>query len=160
VVADALLGLKHGGRRHLIRPLGAVLAPALAAALGRGVDAVMPVPLHPRRLRRRGFNQSLEILRAALAAARPSAAPVPLLVDDLRRVRDTPPLGHEPPPVRRSYVRGAFTVPRPRRVQGRRLLVVDDVMTTGATLAECARTLRRAGAADVTVLALACAAPP
>jgi ComF family protein len=152
---QAILHLKHGRRRHLARPLGALLAPAVAAALDSGVDAICPVPLHPRRLRQRGFNQALELLRVAeKLARRPGLRPL-LVPDGLRRIRDTPALGWESPASRRRIVAGAFAVHRPGWAEGRRVLLVDDVMTTGATLAECTRVLLDAGAADVQVTALA-----
>jgi predicted amidophosphoribosyltransferase len=73
----------------------------------------------------------------------------------LHRIRDTPALGWESPASRRRIVAGAFAVPRPGWTEGRRILLVDDVMTTGATLAECTRVLLKAGAAEVQVMALA-----
>ncbi|MGB8298038.1 MAG: double zinc ribbon domain-containing protein [Polyangia bacterium] len=153
---QAVLHLKHGRRRHLAGPLGALLAPALAAAIDGGVNALCPVPLHPRRLRQRGFNQALELLRVAEKLARRPAARAALVVPDgLRRMRDTPALGRESPASRRRIVAGAFAVHRPQWVKGRRILLVDDVMTTGATLAECAGVLLKAGAAEVQVVALA-----
>jgi ComF family protein len=152
---QAILHLKHGRRRHLARPLGALLAPAVAAAIDGGVNALCPVPLHPRRLRRRGFNQALDLLRVAeKLARRPVARPL-VVPDGLRRIRDTPALGWESPASRRRIVDGAFAVHRPEWTKGRRILLVDDVMTTGATLAECTRVLLRAGAAEVEVVALA-----
>jgi ComF family protein len=152
---QAILHLKHGERRHLARPLGALLAPALAAALDSGIDTICPVPLHPRRLRRRGYNQSLELLRAAERLVRRPERRLLVLPSGLRRIRDTPSLGWESPASRRRIVAGAFVVPRPKRAEGRHILLVDDVMTTGATLAECARVLLQAGAAEVQVMALA-----
>jgi ComF family protein len=152
---EAILHLKHGGRRHLARPLGALLAPALAAAVDSGVDTLCPVPLHPRRLRQRGFNQALELLRSAEKLARRPAARPLLVPSGLRRIRDTPALGWESPASRRRIVAGAFSVDRPGWARDRRILLVDDVMTTGATLAACTRVLLKAGAADVQVMALA-----
>jgi ComF family protein len=152
---QAVLHLKHGGRRHLARPLGALLAPAFTAALDSGADALCPVPLHPRRLRQRGFNQALDLLRVAeKLSRRPEPRPV-VVAAGLRRIRDTPALGWESPPSRRRIVAGAFAVERPEWAKGRRILLVDDVMTTGATLAECTRVLLKAEAAEVQVLALA-----
>jgi ComF family protein len=152
---QAILHLKHGRRRHLARPLGALLAPAVAAAIDSGVNALCPVPLHPRRLRQRGFNQALDLLRVAEKLSRRPAARPLVVPDGLRRIRDTPALGWESPTSRRRIVDGAFAVRRPEWAEGRRILLVDDVMTTGATLAECTRVLLRAGAAEVEVAALA-----
>jgi ComF family protein len=154
-LAEAILHLKHGRRRHLARPLGMLLAPAVAKAIDAGVDTLCPVPLHPRRLRERGFNQALDLLRAAERMGRRPGLRPTILSNNLRRVRDTPSLGLESPASRQRIVAGAFVVHQPERFQGRRVLLVDDVMTTGATLAECSRVLRRAGAADVQVTALA-----
>jgi ComF family protein len=147
--------MKHGRRRHLARPLGMLLAPAVAKAIDAGVDALCPVPLHPRRLRERGFNQALDLLRVAERMVRRPDHRATVIPNNLRRVRDTPSLGLESPASRRRIVAGAFVVRRPEGFQGRRVLLVDDVMTTGATLAECSRVLHQAGAADVHVTALA-----
>jgi ComF family protein len=152
-ITDALLRFKHGGRADLARPLGRSLLPLLRREIG-SADAVLPVPLHPRRLRARGFNQALELLRAARAVGGRTSWP-PLWVDTLRRTRDTPALGRLSPAQRRALVGDAFSVFAPNRVSGQRLLVVDDVMTTGATLAGCARVLMDAGAVEVRVAALA-----
>ncbi len=144
---------KHGGHRDLARPLGRCLGPTLERALRFGVDVVCPVPLHARRLRQRGYNQVLELLRAASPA---TTKPGPVLVPDaLARIVDTPSLGHHAPAERKAVLARAFAVLRPAHVVGKRILVVDDVMTTGATLAEVARTLLSAGARSVTVAALA-----
>jgi predicted amidophosphoribosyltransferase len=155
-VADALVRFKHGTELWPARPLGRCLVPLLDWGAFHQVDAVVPVPLHPARLRARGFNQTLELLREASAhrAARLPTRRLPIWTAALSRIRDTPPLGKEAPPVRRVRLAGAF-VADPALVRGRRLLVVDDVMTSGATLAECARTLLDAGAEDVLVGALA-----
>jgi predicted amidophosphoribosyltransferase len=116
----------------------------------------VPVPLHPARLRARGFNQSLELIREANAhrAGRMPSRRIPIWTSALTRTRDTPPLGKESPAIRRSRLAGAFAADA-TLVKGRRLLVIDDVMTSGATLAECARTLLQAGAEDVLVGAVA-----
>jgi ComF family protein len=153
-LAQAILHMKHGRRRHLARPLGALLAPAVAKAVADGVDTLCPVPLHPRRLRLRGFNQALELLRVAERLVRRPGEQPTILPNSLRRIRDTPSLGLESPATRRRIVEGAF-VAEPDHFEGRRVLLVDDVMTTGATLGECSRVLRQAGAADVQVTALA-----
>jgi ComF family protein len=114
------------------------------------VDAILPVPLHRLRLAERGFNQAVDLARP-LARVRG----VPLLYNALDRVRHTAPQFGLSVPQRRENIRGAFQVPRPHRVKGRRILLVDDIITTGATVAECAKVLKKAGAAQVAVLALA-----
>jgi ComF family protein len=156
-VAQAIVRFKHG--RHLApaRPLGRCLVPLLDWAAHEGLQMVVPVPLHPSRLRSRGFNQARELATAALAAhhQRWPGRKLVLGADLLRRQHDTPPLGRESPLARRHRVAGAFVAAEGKQVEGRRLLVLDDVMTTGATLAECARTLLDAGAEDVRVAALA-----
>jgi ComF family protein len=156
-VAQAIVRFKHG--RHLApaRPLGRCLVPLLDWAAHEGLHLVVPVPLHPRRLRSRGFNQARELAAAALAAhqQRWPGRKLALGADVLRRQHDTPALGRESPLERRHRVAGAFVVADPSLIVGRRVLVLDDVMTTGATLAECARTLLDAGAEDVRVAALA-----
>ena len=163
-LADAIVTMKHGGRRDLAGRLARLLVDPLAQVLARGAfdggDALVPVPLHPRKLRKRGFNQALELARAAralLARRRPSVAPrLPGLERRLlRRVRDTRELGRLSPAARLVEVAGAFAVAGAARLHGRRVLLLDDVFTTGATLNECARVLRAAGAREVRVIALA-----
>ena len=137
-------------KRSVISPFGPNDSP---------VDAVLPVPLHPAKLRQRGFNQAVELSRTVLSrlrAATPPGMALPTLDRRLLlRVKPTRELGRWGPRERRVEVSGAFAVADPARVAGRRFLVLDDVMTTGATLNECARALLRAGAAEVRVAALA-----
>lgn len=145
-MADAILALKYGGRAEHAAVLGRLLAER-AVELAGSVDAVVPVPLHPARLRERGFNQS-----ALLARPVASALAVPLVTSDLRRVRDTPPQASLTAGARATNVRGAFLA---LRAPASRVLLVDDVRTTGATLEACARALRAAGARRVDALAYA-----
>ena len=153
-LTQALLRFKHSGHRHLARPLAIHLVPVLDAAAGQGADVVCPVPLHPRRLRQRGYNQVLELLRAD-GCGLPRHQRVRILSDALSRTVNTPTLGHQSPGRRSQIVANAFAVVHPQAVVGKRVLLVDDVMTTGATLAECSRTLLAAGASKVMVAALA-----
>lgn len=148
VMREALHALKFGKRRAVARPLGDLLAEAGSACpAARRADLLVPVPLHRDRERERGFNQ------AALLADRLARAwEMPVAPTVLVRTTPTLPqsgLGREE---RRRNVRGAFAVARPRRVTGRRVVLVDDVMTTGATAEACAVALRRAGAVEVGVL--------
>jgi len=115
-----------------------------------GFDVLIPVPLHIDRLRERGFNQSL-----LLAAWVSRSVERPLWPDALQRIRWTESQITLDRAQRRSNVRGAFRVRRPRQVAGRRVILVDDVYTTGATANECARVLRGAGAEEVYVITLA-----
>ncbi|HVT06260.1 MAG TPA: ComF family protein [Polyangia bacterium] len=164
-LAEALVRMKHGGRRDLGRRLARLLAQPLAEALARGRfesgDAVVPVPLHPSKLRARGFNQSVELARwamAGLSAARALSPrpPLPRLEPHLlQRTRPTAELGRAGPAARLAAVAGAFAVAEPARLRGRRVLLVDDVFTTGATFSACADALVSAGARAVHVLSLA-----
>ncbi|HJL18025.1 MAG TPA: ComF family protein [Sandaracinaceae bacterium LLY-WYZ-13_1] len=149
-LADAIRRFKYGRRSELATPLGLRLAEA-AVRLAGEVDAVVPVPLHPRRLRERGFDQA-----ALLAGPVAHALAVPRMTGVLRRVRDTRPQASLDMAVRAANVRGAFVV---RGAPPPRVLLVDDVRTTGATLAECAERLRAAGARRVHPLVLARAEP-
>lgn len=138
---------KFEGVRTLQRPLGALLARALPRELS--FDAVVPMPLHWRRRWQRGFNQS-ELL--AREIARKWNVPVCGLA---RRKKATAPQAGLTSAERRKNVQGAFAVKKAARLNGMRLLLIDDVLTTGATASACARALKRAGAAHVTFLALA-----
>jgi len=160
-LADAIVRMKHGDRPELARRLGRLLSGAVTRAIasesGPPLDAVVPVPLHARKLRRRGFNQALELSLAALSRARSFSPVVPPRLERhlLVRVKETRELGRSGPGARREELHGAFAVADRARVVGRRFLIIDDVMTTGATFNECAEALRRAGAREVRVAALA-----
>jgi ComF family protein len=135
--------LKHGNQFALATPLGLLLGEALANAKpGEGFDCLVPVPLHRQRLRARGYNQAVEI-------ARPLARQLglPLETGLLRRARRTPPQQGLSADQRSRNLRNAFTLAG--QLRGGRVLLVDDVMTTGATVRECCRTLRRGGAREI-----------
>lgn len=138
--AAVVHALKYDDRPGLAVPLGAELAGALPEAWRRP-DLVLEVPLHPARQRERGYNQSAE-LADALAEALAS----PRLPGALRRVRATPPQARLGPAARRANLAGAFAIERPARLRGRRVLLVDDVVTTGATLDAALAALHDAGA--------------
>ena len=113
-------------------------------------DCILPVPLHVNRLRWRGFNQSLLLAQAIGKRHEIAVDPFVLL-----RTKPTPPQTQLSERERRANVRGAFGVSDPERLAGKRLLVVDDVYTSGATVEECARTLYQGGAQAVDVFTLA-----
>jgi ComF family protein len=143
--------LKYGDRLDLARPLGRWMARA-GAELLHDADALVPVPLHWTRLVQRRFNQS-----AQLAQAISRVSGVRVLDHALLRTRATRPQIGLARKERARNVQGAFAVAEAARidVKGRKLIVIDDVVTSGATVDICARVLRRAGAARVDVLALA-----
>ena len=137
---DMVHGLKYRGWRALAAPMGALMADAMDDTWA--VDIVAPVPLHRRRIRERGFNQAEELARAVA-----DRLGVPMAADALERLRHSPPQARSASAIeRRLLVRDAFAVGR-RSARGRRVLLVDDVCTTGATLDACATALRGAGAA-------------
>jgi ComF family protein len=137
--ADALIqALKFRGELALAPLLGSLLLPRVSA---KEVDCIVPVPLSAKRLRERGFNQALEIARGVAAATRARLAP-----ELCERSRDTSTQMDLPLKERAKNVRGAFHCPS---VVSGTVAVLDDVMTTGATLEEMASTLKRAGAARV-----------
>jgi len=149
--ARLILPFKHADRTELARPLARQMARA-GAALLEGADLLAPVPLHPRRLFSRRYNQAaLLSARLARAAGKPHA---PAL---LRRCVATPPLGEQGAQARAATVADAFALGRgaAARIEGRRVLLIDDVLTSGATVNACATLLLAAGAARVEVLAAA-----
>jgi len=139
------LRLKYGGRIHLAR----LMAGHMQRLLPENADLLVPVPLHRWRLWSRGFNQA-----ALIAQAVGRAAGKPVDVTALIRTRSTPPLKGLGRRERAKAVRGAFAV-RPsdrERLHGRRIVLVDDVYTSGATADACTRALLAAGATSVTIL--------
>ena len=146
-----VLDLKRSGRRDGLQVMAGWMAQAGRQLLDEA-DLIIPVPLHYTRLASRGFNQS-----AWLATTLARLTGTPCRVAALKRQRRTPTQGGLSARARRRNVAGAFTVP-PRSaglVEGKRVLLVDDVLTTGATLAACTRALKQAGARNIDVLVLA-----
>lgn len=146
-----VLDLKRAGRRDGLRTMGAWMARAGKPLIAEA-DLIVPVPLHYRRLASRGFNQS-----GWLSAELSRQTDTPACQDALRRTRATPTQAGLASRARRRNVAGAFDVraSRQTKVAGKRIVLVDDVLTTGATLSACTRALRKAGAAQVDVLVLA-----
>jgi ComF family protein len=144
-----VLMLKHGDQTHLAGAFGRWMWRAGGEVLANA-DLLVPVPLHWTRLFARRFNQSALLAQAIHAAGGP-----PVAADWLVRRRRTPSQGTLGPLARARNVRGAFALKRGRDVKGRRIVLIDDVLTTGATAEECARVLRRGGAEYVGVMVLA-----
>lgn len=141
---------KFYGRRDLAEGLGVLMArEASHERRMRNCDIIIPVPLHPVRLNERGYNQA-ELLARELGAC------LGIRVEDsMERVvgpGEQNKLGRQ---LRRDHIRGAFSVPYPKKIAGLRVLLADDVITTGNTANECARALLRAGAAEVCVISAA-----
>jgi ComF family protein len=145
-LATAVHRLKYQGRSDLAAPLGALLATVEPAV---PVDLVVPVPLHPLRLCERGFNQS-----ALLAARVARARSVPLAPLALRRLRASTAQAKLRRAERLESDGLEFVAPEPRLFAGKSVLLVDDVVTTGATLSACARAVLEAGAQRVCAVAL------
>ena len=164
----AAYGSYEGGLRELIhllkydqvRTAAAVLGRMLAEAFGdlslgfaHGPIVVIPVPLYVKKARQRGFNQSELIARSALKLL--SGGGFELNAEVLKRCRETKSQIGLSRHQRRENMRGAFVAAKPEEIAGREVLLVDDVMTTGTTVSECARVLRRAGASKVYVATVA-----
>ena len=142
---------KYGRRVSLGKPLGRLMAQGCQEFLSEcAVDVIIPVPLHPKRLRWRGFNQSV-----LLARQLSRVLDVPMDPFVLCRSKETPPQTQLTEEERRRNVRRAFSLNPHKSVKGRRVLLVDDVYTSGATVNECSRSLKQAGAKEVYVLTLA-----
>jgi ComF family protein len=143
--------LKYNSRVQLCRPLALLTAQQLGPfAEAASADLVIPVPLHVKRLRQRGFNQA--VLLGEILARRWR---LPLSRTNLQRIRWTEPQINLSAAERVANVRGAFAVSNPAFLKGKRIILVDDVYTTGSTVAECARVLFKAEAAEVCVVTVA-----
>jgi ComF family protein len=148
--------LKYDQVRPAADALGGMLAQAIAELETKWSDvsvAVVPVPLHSRKKRQRGFNQSELIVRSALKIVRSTR--FELQGGVLQRRRETQSQTGLTRHQRRENIRGAFLVVNPEKIAGREVFLVDDVYTTGTTAWECARVLRRAGASKVYVATVA-----
>ncbi|MBW2610187.1 MAG: ComF family protein [Deltaproteobacteria bacterium] len=150
-IMEAIHLLKYAGKTHLVESLGPLLASFALEKLDMTDGClIMPVPLHPKRLRERGFNQSL-LLARVLA----TLLDVELDFLSLRRIRYTQPQTGLKTDERRKNVSRAFELTEKIKWKGKTVILVDDVATTGNTLNECARVLKRAGCAKVFCLVLA-----
>jgi ComF family protein len=142
---------KYGRKVSLGKPLGRLMACGCEEFLDDcRAELIVPVPLHPKRLRWRGFNQSVLLARQVSRAYSTPMDPFVLV-----RRRETPPQTQLTEEERRKNMRGAFAVKPDKPIENKTVLLIDDVYTSGATVNECSRALRRAGARDVYVLTLA-----
>jgi ComF family protein len=147
---DIIHAFKYEGRRTLAKPLAALMH-RQAGALLDDVDWIVPVPLHWRRERERGFNQASDLARALIATT-----PRPRLLHALRRVKHTTVQADLPAARRHKNVRDAFALSRRTHpLNGSCVLLVDDVSTTGATIEACARVLKDAGVKEVRAITAA-----
>lgn len=150
MVRDGIHALKFGGRRHCAAHFARCMAQTVAEHLGGEFDAVTFVPVSPRRLRQRGYDQS-----ALLAEELAKIWGVEVL-PTLKKIRHTRTQSTiSAPEERRANVLGAYAPVNPAVIGGKRLLLIDDVLTSGSTLSVCASVLRRAGAESVVCAALA-----
>jgi len=147
--------LKFQGRRNIADLLGPLMASVFLESWDRDqIDMLVPIPLHPRRRRERGFNQS-----ALLARSMARWIAIPVCGRVLTRVRHTAPQVGLTDVERTRNLKDAFRCSDPAKVRGKRILLIDDVMTTGATAASAASALSQAGAQRVSVLTAARAVP-
>lgn len=151
-VRDLIHTIKYEGHPELGERLGQLFAPEhLRAGHFADIGVAVPVPLTPRRLRRRGYNQSAYIARGLTGGLG-----IPLDETLLARRDSAGTQTHRGREARWASMREAFFVPDPDKVSRRRILIIDDVLTTGATLSACALTLMEAGAESVSYYTLAC----
>lgn len=143
---------KYRGRLQLAGPMGDILLAAFLRFWDSGdIDLILPVPLHPKRFRQRGFNQAYRLVSDWKHQGNGLVATTRLLV----KLRATVPQTGLGKARRRRNIRNAFGVRKPEAIRSQRVLLIDDVYTTGATADECARVLLQYGAARVDVLTLA-----
>lgn len=147
VVRDRIHQFKFGGRLHWVPALVALLDRTFHSECPGRVDMIIPVPLHVRRLKERGYNQS-----ALLAGRLARRLGFPARFDVLERIRWTDPQTRLNREDRQKNVKGSFRVNTPNAVKGKRILLVDDVFTTGTTLMECSKALKNGGAGEVHAL--------
>ena len=143
---QAILDLKYRGRPWMAQALAELLLPLVPAE----AELLIPVPLHPNRLRERGFNQS-----ALIARVLSEQTGLPLAEQTLLRTADTPHQTGLSRSKRQQNLRHAFTIADSIPIDGRHVLIIDDVLTTGSTIAQCAKVLHHSGARRVSALTLA-----
>ncbi len=144
-IKKAVQHLKYRNQLTLAKPLGLLLAEKLDDMTGDNrPDLLIPVPLHRKRLRQRGYNQAVELARPVARKLR-----LPLTTKLLKRIRQTPPQQGLSAEERRQNIRNAFDLTN--TIQGQKILLLDDVMTTGETIRECCRILHLGGAGEIQI---------
>jgi len=150
-IRDMIHAFKYNQRTHLRYPLALLAMEGMSKIMAsHAPQLIVPVPLHSSRLRQRGFNQAV-----LLGKVMSQQLSLPLLPDTLARTRQTEPQIKLSAADRRLNVKGAFTVKKQVNVVGKRVLLLDDVMTTGSTMDECAKELKKAGAVVVIAATIA-----
>ena len=149
-IRDLIHSFKYNQQTQLRYPLALLALEGVSGLAAHAPHIIVPVPLHRSRLRQRGFNQA--VLLGKVLSQQMS---LPMLPDALVRTRPTEPQINLSATERRLNVKGAFSVGRTGSVDGKRVLLLDDVMTTGSTMDECARELKKAGAEAVFATAIA-----
>ena len=149
-VRDSLLRYKFHGASAYSETYGKLLAPCIRENFSGCYDLISWVPLSRKRLKERGYDQAMLL---AMAAARELGDSAVGTLVKVRNVEKQSVMGSEEK--RRANISGAYRAADPEMVSGKRILLIDDIVTTGATLSECARTLREAGAAEIICAALA-----
>jgi ComF family protein len=150
-ILTAIHRFKYHGKTGIGKALGNIMADFASGLWEMGAfDMIIPVPLHIKKLKERGFNQAIILARPLSKRFR-----IPLEFSALTRVRLTPPQVGIGKKGRSLNVRGAFSVTNPKVISGRKILLIDDVYTTGSTLGECSRVLMDANAQAVAVLTMA-----
>jgi ComF family protein len=146
-VAQAITRFKFSRQLAFLPVMQYWLKRPICMELVAAADLLAPVPLHPKRIKNRGFNQALLLAR--------TFPEVPVAREAVVRTRHTVPQVGLNPKERQDNVKGAFAVPDPGLVKGKNVLLIDDLFTTGSTVKECAKVLRKAGARRVEVLTVA-----
>jgi ComF family protein len=151
LIREVIHRFKYGGQTFLVRPLARILiGPAKELTRLHGIDTIVPVPLHHKRLRQRGFNQA-----SLLARRLGPLLQIPVDYSSLKRTRWTDPQIGLSRSQRAANVKGAFSLKGSDKIKGKGVLLLDDVLTTGETVNQCVRVLKDGGARDVAVLTIA-----
>lgn len=151
-VQDLVHEMKYKGKKELGVLLGKLYGRDLKDSQFDNVEIILPVPLHPKKLKRRGYNQS-----AYFAQGLSQSLGVPVLADGLTRVKDTDTQTRKSRFARWENVEGIFAVNKPDELKAKSVLLVDDIITTGSTIEACVNELRKAGVGKVYVAAIGCA---